>query len=106
MRLVILRRAGQRHQQRRNTPGTQLGDRGVLISGGEAQRLGLARAILADFEVLILDEPTANVDEVAADQLIADLLAVAKGKANRAILLISHERRFRGLVDREVVMTS
>jgi ATP-binding cassette subfamily C protein CydC len=86
--------------------GTQLGDRGVLISGGEAQRLGLARAILADFEVLILDEPTANVDEVAADQLIADLLAVAKGKANRAILLISHERRFRGLVDREVVMTS
>jgi ATP-binding cassette subfamily C protein CydC len=86
--------------------GTQLGDRGVLISGGEAQRLGLARAILADFQVLILDEPTANVDEVAADQLIADLLAVAKGKANRAILLISHERRFRGLVDREVVMTS
>ena len=86
--------------------GTQLGDRGVLISGGEAQRLGLARAILANFEVLILDEPTANVDEVTANQLIADLLAVAKGRANRAILLISHERRFRDLVDREVVMAT
>lgn len=85
---------------------TQLGDRGVLISGGEAQRLGLARAILANFEVLILDEPTANVDEVTANQLIADLLAVAKGRANRAILLISHERRFRDLVDREVVMAT
>jgi len=53
-----------------------------------------------------LDEPTANVDEVTANQLIADLLAVAKGRANRAILLISHERRFRDLVDREVVMAT
>jgi ATP-binding cassette subfamily C protein CydC len=46
---------------------TQLGDRGVMISGGEAQRLALARALLADFQVLVMDEPTANVD---SDQAI------------------------------------
>ena len=81
---------------------TQLGDRGVLISGGEAQRLALARAILADFDVLILDEPTANVDQMTADKLVRDLMRVARDQKRRAIVLISHESRFRELVDREV----
>ena len=81
---------------------TQLGDRGVLISGGEAQRLALARAILADFDVLILDEPTANVDRKTADKLVDDLMRVARQDKRRAILLISHEERFKSLVDREV----
>lgn len=85
---------------------TQLGDRGVLISGGEAQRLGLARAILADFEVLILDEPTANLDSATADKLIRDLLRVAKSRQRRSIILISHEERFRALVDREVRLSN
>jgi ATP-binding cassette subfamily C protein CydC len=81
---------------------TQLGDRGALISGGEAQRLALARAILAKFQVLILDEPTANVDSASAGALIADLLRVARGSGDRAVVLISHEERFRALVDRSV----
>ena len=81
---------------------TQLGDRGVLISGGEAQRLALARAILAQFQVLILDEPTANVDSASAGALIAELLRVARGSGDRAVVLISHEERFRALVDRSV----
>jgi ATP-binding cassette, subfamily C, bacterial CydC len=81
---------------------TQLGDRGVLISGGEAQRLALARAILADFDVLILDEPTANVDRQTADKLVQDLMRVARQEERRAIVLISHEERFKALVDREV----
>ena len=81
---------------------TQLGDRGVLISGGEAQRLALARAILADFDVLILDEPTANVDRKTADKLVGDLMRVARQDKRRAILLISHDERFKSLVDREV----
>lgn len=84
---------------------TQLGDRGVLISGGEAQRLALARAILAQFEVLILDEPTANVDSDTAGTLIADMLRVARGSEDRAVVLISHEERFRALVDRSVKVT-
>ena len=81
---------------------TQLGDRGVLISGGEAQRLALARAILAQFQVLILDEPTANVDADTAGTLIADMLRVARGSEDRAVVLISHDERFRTLVDRSV----
>ncbi|MEY4993965.1 MAG: thiol reductant exporter subunit CydC [Actinomycetota bacterium] len=81
---------------------TQLGDRGVLISGGEAQRLALARAILAQFQVLILDEPTANVDADTAGTLIADMLRVARGSEHRAVVLISHDERFRKLVDRAV----
>ena len=84
---------------------TQLGDRGVLISGGEAQRLALARAILAQFEVLILDEPTANVDSDTAVTLIADMLRVARDSEDRAVVLISHEERFRALVDRSVKVT-
>jgi ATP-binding cassette subfamily C protein CydC len=81
---------------------TQLGDRGVLISGGEAQRLALARAVLADFRVLILDEPTANVDQKTADQLVADLLRIVRSKPSHSVVLISHETRFSKLVDREI----
>lgn len=68
---------------------TQLGERGVLISGGEAQRLALARALLADFELLIMDEPTANVDKTMADGLVRDLLAAAG--MGKTVLLITHD---------------
>jgi ATP-binding cassette subfamily C protein CydC len=83
---------------------TPLGDRGVIISGGEAQRLALARAILANFQVLILDEPTANVDSGSAEALIKDLLRVARASGDRAVVLISHEERFKSFVDRTVLV--
>jgi ATP-binding cassette subfamily C protein CydC len=66
-----------------------VGERGSLVSGGQAQRIALARALLADFPILILDEPTAHVDNSQADSLMADLLTSAAA-ANRAVLLISH----------------
>ncbi|SMH35533.1 ATP-binding cassette, subfamily C, CydC [Rathayibacter oskolensis] len=65
----------------------RVGERGALVSGGQAQRLALARALLADFDVLILDEPTASVDAPVADALLADLLRAAGG---RTIVLIAH----------------
>jgi ATP-binding cassette subfamily C protein CydC len=80
---------------------TELGDRGVLVSGGEAQRLALARAILAGFKVLILDEPTANVDRETADGLLHELLRVANAD-DRAVVLITHEARYRSLANREI----
>lgn len=80
----------------RNREGleTQLGDRGMAISGGEAQRLALARALLADFQVLIFDEPTANVDADNAAALWADLLAIATegaGDHRRISVFITHD---------------
>jgi ATP-binding cassette subfamily C protein CydC len=67
----------------------RVGERGALISGGQAQRIALARAILAGFPVLMLDEPTANVDADRAEALVADLLAAADD-GTRAVVLISH----------------
>ncbi|WP_368496692.1 thiol reductant ABC exporter subunit CydC [Herbiconiux sp. A18JL235] len=67
----------------------RVGDRGALVSGGQAQRLALARALLAEFPVLVLDEPTANVDPDRADALVRDLLQAA-GRGDRAVVLISH----------------
>lgn len=81
---------------------TQLGDRGVLISGGEAQRLALARALLANFQVLILDEPTANVDATQADRLMEDIFDMLRDDQSRSIVLISHEGKYRSLVDLEI----
>jgi len=66
-----------------------VGERGQLVSGGQSQRIALARALLAEFPILVLDEPTANVDVDRADALMADLLHSA-ADANRAVIVISH----------------
>jgi ATP-binding cassette subfamily C protein CydC len=66
----------------------RVGERGALVSGGQAQRIALARALLADFPVLIVDEPAANVDAAQGESLVRDILAAAG--PNRAVLLISH----------------
>ncbi|MEN9714342.1 MAG: hypothetical protein RLZZ164_1006 [Actinomycetota bacterium] len=84
--------------QLRDGLDTQLGERGVLISGGEAQRLSLARALLADFDVIVLDEPTANLSASQAKELLTDLLATSRSK-NRAVLLITHEAKLAKLAD-------
>jgi thiol reductant ABC exporter CydC subunit len=68
-------------------PATELGERGARISGGQRQRLALARALLADFPILILDEPGEHLDTATADALVADLLDVTR---TRTTLLITH----------------
>lgn len=65
-----------------------VGERGALVSGGQAQRIALARAILADFPVVVLDEPTAGVDRDRADRLLTDLMGAVP--ADRAVILITH----------------
>lgn len=77
-----------------------VGERGQLVSGGQAQRIALARAMLAEFPVLVLDEPTAGVDPAASDALLADLLGAVPPE--RAVVLISHVGVPAALVDRTV----
>jgi ATP-binding cassette subfamily C protein CydC len=66
---------------------TPVGEHGVALSGGQRRRLALARALLAGFPVLVLDEPTEHLDEPAAAALTRDLLAATHG---RTVLLITH----------------
>ncbi|MFB7613202.1 thiol reductant ABC exporter subunit CydD [Kitasatospora sp. NPDC056181] len=76
---------------------TMVGEHGARLSGGQRQRLALARALLADFPVLVLDEPAEHLDLPTADALTADLLAATAG---RTTVLITH--RLAGLDDTTV----
>jgi ATP-binding cassette, subfamily C, bacterial CydC len=78
---------------------TLVGEEGTQLSGGQRQRLTLARALLSDAPVLLLDEPTAHLDPDTADALVRDVLAAANG---RSVLLITHRGEGLELVD-EVV---
>ncbi len=72
-----------------------------IVSGGERRRLALARALLADFAVLILDEPTAGLDQRTANAVIADLLSTTTG---RTVLLISHRAEGIEAMDRTIML--
>jgi len=78
-----------------------VGAHGTAMSGGERQRLFLARALLADPAVLILDEPTAHVDQETAAALTADLLGLTAG---RTTLLITHDMAGLECLDEIVVL--
>ncbi|MFI1103316.1 thiol reductant ABC exporter subunit CydD [Streptomyces melanogenes] len=80
---------------------TLVGEHGARLSGGQRQRLALARALLADFPVLVLDEPAEHLDLATADALTADLLRATEG---RTTVLITHRLRGLDAVDEVVVL--
>lgn len=74
----------------------RVGPGGRWLSGGERQRLAVARALLADADVVLLDEPTAHLDAPTADALMADLrLALT----DRVVVLVSHRAEDRRVGD-------
>ncbi|GGX92566.1 thiol reductant ABC exporter subunit CydD [Streptomyces hiroshimensis] len=80
---------------------TLVGEHGARLSGGQRQRLALARALLADFPVLVLDEPAEHLDLPTADALTADLLAATQG---RTTVLITHRLTGLEAVDEVIVL--
>jgi ATP-binding cassette, subfamily C, bacterial CydCD len=76
---------------------TMLGEGSVHVSGGERARIGMARAVLADLPVLVLDEPTAHLDTATAEAVAADLLDATSG---RSVVWITHGTAGLDRVDR------
>ena len=78
---------------------TRLDERGAGLSGGERRRLGLARAMLKPAPILLLDEPTADLDAASEQALLPILRAAAKG---RTTLITTHSEAVAALADRVV----
>jgi ATP-binding cassette subfamily B protein len=80
---------------------TRLGSRGPQLSGGQRQRIAIARALLRDTPVLVLDEPTTGLDATAAAAVVPALRALMRG---RTTVLISHDLRLGPLADDVLVI--
>jgi ABC-type transport system involved in cytochrome bd biosynthesis fused ATPase/permease subunit len=74
---------------------------GANLSGGQRQRLAVARALLSDAHYMILDEPTASMDVIAAGELMSILRRASQG---RCMILITHSGALLPLADRVVVL--
>jgi putative ABC transport system ATP-binding protein len=73
------------------------------LSGGEAQRVALARGLVADPEVLFADEPTGALDTLNGEHVM-DLLTTAARERGTTVVLVTHEPRVAAYADREVIV--
>jgi ATP-binding cassette subfamily C protein CydC len=80
---------------------TEVGTHGARLSGGMRQRIGLARALLVDPDLLVLDEPTTHLDPDTRDAVLDDLLAATVG---RSMVLITHDTARLDRLDQIVVV--
>ncbi|MGL4722838.1 MAG: type I secretion system permease/ATPase [Desulfovibrionaceae bacterium] len=81
--------------------GLMVGERGMNLSGGQRQAVAIARALLLDPDVLILDEPSSNMDHSSEDLLKSRL---SKILGNKTLLLITHRPSMLDLVDRIIIL--
>lgn len=81
--------------------GTVLAELGDSISGGEKQRIGIARAFLHDSKMIFLDEPTSNIDSLNEGMILRSL---EQEKKDRTILLVSHRKSTMGIADKVLAM--
>lgn len=80
---------------------TQVGERGDALSGGQRQAIAIARALLYDPPILILDEPTASMDPASESRLLKRLHVLCKGKTT---ILITHKSSMLPLVDKLILI--
>lgn len=84
-----------------NGYATKLGEMGDGLSGGEKQRIGIARAFLHGSDVLLLDEPTSNIDSLNEGIILKSL---KEEKNNKTIILVSHRKSTMGICDEVIRM--
>ena len=82
---------------------TVVGERGLVLSGGQRQRVALARTLLAEAEILILDDPFSNID-ADTEQRILTALETRKAFSNRTTLIATHRFSLLALCDRVALM--
>jgi ATP-binding cassette subfamily B protein len=80
---------------------TMVGERGITLSGGQKQRTAIARAILRDPRILILDDALSSVDTLTEERILTQLAGVMRG---RTVILISHRVSTVRQADRIVVL--
>jgi ATP-binding cassette, subfamily C, bacterial CydC len=81
---------------------TPVGEHGMALSGGQRRRLALARALLADFPILILDEPTEHLDDETAVALTRDFLTATATASGRTLVVITHRPDVAAMTDRVI----
>lgn len=79
------------------------GDDGVRLSGGQKQMIGLARALYGNPRLLVLDEPTSNLDE-QGEQLLVNILVTMKAHRNCTCIMVSHKPQLLHAMDKMLVM--
>lgn len=80
---------------------TQVGERGEALSGGQRQAVAIARALLYDPPILIMDEPTASMDPASENRLLKRLAQICQ---NKTTILITHKGSMLALVDKLILM--
>ena len=80
---------------------TPLGESGALLSGGQRRRVALARAIVSPAPLVLLDEPTASLDDRSARHVIGAVRSIGR---DRTVLLVTHDPRLAAVADRTVLI--
>ena len=81
---------------------TEIGERGVNISGGQKARISFARAIYSDADIYLLDDPLSAVDPAVASQIFENAI---KGElASKCVILVTHQLQFMQLCPRVLLL--